>query len=337
MAALERRLGTAEPVRSCFPAVTPVARRDLVLDQPFVLEMCGLRRSYGSVVALDGLDLAVPPGKVVGFLGPNGAGKTTAMRAVFGVVSLDSGEVLWKGQRVSQTVRARFGYMPEERGLYPGMAVGSHLTYLARLHGMSGAEASRSVGRWAERLGISDRLGVKIESLSLGNQQRIQLAAALVHDPELLVLDEPFAGLDPVGVETMAGVLAERALLGAAVVFSSHQLDLVEDVCDSVAIVHRGRVVASGEVEQLARAGKVRLEVKVAGDQSGTWVRSLGGGVQVLSVSAGRVLLELDEGTDPQQVLATAQSQGAVEHFAHGRRSLSEIFREAISTPGSLS
>ncbi|MGH9075738.1 MAG: ABC transporter ATP-binding protein, partial [Acidimicrobiales bacterium] len=236
-----------------------------------MLDLIGLRRRYGDVVALDGLTFSVPPGQVFGFLGPNGAGKTTAMRAIFGVTALDGGEVRWRGEVVGPEALQGFGYMPEERGLYPGMAVGEHLEYLACLHGLDAGQASKAARHWAGRLGLADRLSDKIESLSLGNQQRVQLAAALVHDPELLVLDEPFSGLDPVGIDTMSEVLAERAGDGATVLFSSHQLDLVEHLCESVAIVHRGRLVASGRVDELSRGGRPRLAVKVAGDAEGRW------------------------------------------------------------------
>ncbi|MGH9128132.1 MAG: ABC transporter ATP-binding protein [Acidimicrobiales bacterium] len=298
-----------------------------------MLELDGLRRRFGEVVALDGLSFSVPPGKVVGFLGPNGAGKTTAMRAIFGVTSLDAGEVRWQGSPVGPEARKGFGYMPEERGLYPAMGVGEHLVYLARLHGCTAAGAVDSAARWAGKLGLGERLESKVESLSLGNQQRVQLAAALVHDPDLLVLDEPFSGLDPVGVDAMSDVLAERAGAGARVIFSSHQLDLVEHICDAVAIVHRGRLVAEGSVEELARGGRPRLVVAVGGDPAGGWARdlgALGGQVEVSGISGGRVTLALGPGADPQAVLALARAAGPVEHFAFERRRLSEVFREAV-------
>ncbi len=189
-----------------------------------VLELDDLHRRFGDVVALDGMSFTVPSGKVVGFLGPNGSGKTTAMRAVLGVTGLDSGSVRFAGQPVDAAMRRRCGYMPEERGLYPGMEVLDQLEYLGRLHGMNAAAAVRSGELLCERLGLSERVGSKVEELSLGNQQRVQLAAALVHDPELLVLDEPFSGLDPVGIDDLSSVLGKRAQAGATVLFSSHQL-----------------------------------------------------------------------------------------------------------------
>jgi ABC-2 type transport system ATP-binding protein len=188
------------------------------------LDLHGLTRRYGSVVALNDLSFSVSPGQVTGFLGPNGAGKTTTMRAVFGLTALDAGSVRWNGAAVNQADRRRFGYMPEERGLYPGMLVGEQVEYLGRLHGMTPAAAARAATRWLELLGIADRARSKVESLSQGNQQRVQLAAALVHGPDLLVLDEPLAGLDPAGLDAVGGVLTAQARSGRCVLFSSHQL-----------------------------------------------------------------------------------------------------------------
>jgi len=295
-----------------------------------MLELDGLVRHYGDVVALDHLTFAVPPGQVFGFLGPNGAGKTTAMRAVFGLVALGAGEVRWKGLPVAATDRRRFGYMPEERGLYPGMKVGDHIEYLARLHGLAPGDARDAALRWLERLGVVERAEDKIEALSLGNQQRVQLAAALVHEPELLVLDEPLSGLDPVGVDAVGTVLVEQARAGRGVLFSSHQLDLVEDLCESVAIIDRGHLVATGTVEELTVGGQRRLVVRVAGDWSGEWAKGVAG-VSISRVEGGAVRLVLDDGTDPQAVLQAAMAAGTVEHFGFERRRLSEVFREAVA------
>jgi len=206
------------------------------------------------------VSFSVAPGQMFGFVGPNGAGKTTTMRIVMGVLEPDAGEVRWGGERLDFGVRRRFGYMPEERGLYPKMGVRSQLTYLASLHGVDAPEASAD--RWIARLGLAERADDRVEELSLGNQQRVQLAAALVHEPEVLVLDEPFSGLDPVGVDVLSGVLGDYAATGVPVVFSSHQLDLVERLCEAVAIIKDGRLVASGTVEDLRGPGtKVVREV----------------------------------------------------------------------------
>ncbi|MGH3165840.1 MAG: ABC transporter ATP-binding protein, partial [Trebonia sp.] len=209
------------------------------------LEIDDLRRRYGTVTALDGLTFGVPAGQVFGFLGPNGAGKTTTMRAIFGVTALDAGEIRWRGRPVDEAARRTFGYMPEERGLYPAMPLFDQIEYFARLHGMDGPAAEKAARHWIDRLGLSGRGQTRIDALSHGNQQRAQLAVALVHDPDLLVLDEPFSGLDPGGIDDMSAILAERAADGVTVLFSSHQLDLVEDICEAVAIIYQGRLVVS--------------------------------------------------------------------------------------------
>ncbi len=294
-----------------------------------MLEFDGLTRRYGEVVALDDLSFSVPSGEVFGFLGPNGSGKTTAMRAVFGLIALDGGEVRWKGATVTPSDLKRFGYLPEERGLYPGMVVCEQIEYLARLHGMEHSAAHDATMGWLERLGVADRATSKVESLSLGNQQRVQLAAALVHDPELLILDEPLSGLDPVGIDVVGGVLAEQAALGRGVLFSSHQLDLVEDLCESVAIIDRGRLVTKGTVEELETSGRRRLVVKVKGDWNADWAKGLLG-VTVSRVEAGAARLVLEETVDSQQVLQTAMQKGPIEQFGFERRRLSEVFREAV-------
>ncbi len=293
------------------------------------LELTGLSRRFGTLVALDELSFTADRGKVTGFLGPNGAGKTTAMRAIFGLTELDSGRVRWNGAAVGPAERRRFGYMPEERGLYPGMLVGDQVRYLGRLHGMSERDAAAAAAHWLERLDVADRSSSKVEALSHGNQQRVQLAAALVHDPELLVLDEPMAGLDPTGVDAIGEVLTEQAHAGRCVLFSSHQLDLVEDLCEVVVIIDHGRVVASGEVSELEQGGAARLTVRVEGDRDGTWARGLPG-VEVSEVKGGAVRLVVHPEIDSDAVLDAARQAGRVLEFAFARRRLSEVFREAV-------
>jgi ABC-2 type transport system ATP-binding protein len=252
------------------------------------------------------------------------------MRAVFELIGLDSGVVRWNGVPVTSNARRRFGYMPEERGLYPGMVVVDQIQYLARLHGVSAGDARGAALHWLEKLGVADRATSKLETLSLGNQQRVQLAAALVHEPELLVLDEPLSGLDPVGIDAISAVLVEEAAHGRGVLFSSHQIDLVEDLCQSVAIIDRGRLVAQGTVEELTTSGRRRLVVKVDGDFTGQWARRVPG-VTISRVESGAVRLVLDEHTDPQAVLAAAMAAGPVEQFGFERQRLAEVFREALA------
>jgi ABC-2 type transport system ATP-binding protein len=295
-----------------------------------LLELDGLSRTYGTVTALDNLSFEVPAGQVAGFLGPNGAGKTTTMRAIFGLTDLDAGTVRWNGAPVGQAERRRFGYMPEERGLYPGMLVGEQVEYLGRLHGLSAADAATATDAWLERLDIADRRDSKVETLSHGNQQRVQLTAALVHDPELLVLDEPLSGLDPTGIDAIGKVLVDRARAGCCVLFSSHQLDQVEELCEQVTIIDHGRLVVSGTVDELATSGARRLVVRIEGERTADWARHLPG-VTVSEVNGGAVRLALADPVDSDDVLRAAMRAGRVTQFSFERRRLSEVFREALA------
>jgi ABC-2 type transport system ATP-binding protein len=242
------------------------------------------------------------------------------MRIILGVLGADAGEVRWRDQAVTAETRRRFGYMPEERGLYPKMRVRAQLIYLASLHGVVQPEAAAD--RWIERLGLAERAQDRVEELSLGNQQRVQLAAALVHEPELLVLDEPFSGLDPVGVDVLSGVLSEYAATGVPVVFSSHQLELVERVCEAVAIIKDGRLVASGSVEELRGTGTGAIRVIVEGNPE-------------VGIPGARVLDRgpkgtVFEGAEPDAVLDAARAAGRVTYFAVERPTLTDLFREAV-------
>jgi ABC-2 type transport system ATP-binding protein len=294
-----------------------------------MLEIGGLSKRFGSVQALDDVTFSVQPGEVFGFVGSNGAGKTTTMRIVLGVLSADAGEVRWQGEPVDADLRRRIGYMPEERGLYPKMKVADQLRYLARLHGLGAAEAAASVDLWTERLGVAGRRGDEVQKLSLGNQQRVQLSAALVHDPEVLVLDEPFSGLDPTAVEVMSNVLRDKAGTGVPVIFSSHQLELVERLCDRIGIIAAGRMVAVGSVADLrARDGRVVLDVE--GPPVG-WADGLAG-VEVLDSPGPATRLRLEPGTDDQAVLTAAVAAGPVHEFRRWRPPLTELYRDVVQS-----
>ena len=297
-----------------------------------MLQVRDLRKSYGPTRALDGISLRVAPGEIYGFVGANGAGKSTTMRIAMGVLAADSGSVTWREQPVSFATRQRFGYMPEQRGLYPKMRIADQVAYFGRLHTMSGAAARTAATALLERLQVQAAPTDALQALSLGNQQRVQLAAALVHDPELLVLDEPFSGLDPIGVDTMAAVLTERRDAGVAVMFSSHQLDLVERLCDRIGIITSGQIIAEGTLDELrAHAQKRELQVEVdAADPR--WADAVAG-VRVVQADAGRVLLVLDDPDDDQAVLAAAARAGRVRHFGWRQPPLSDLYRAAVAEP----
>ncbi|MBD0862373.1 ATP-binding cassette domain-containing protein [Gordonia sp. zg691] len=289
----------------------------------------GLHKRYGDLVALHDMTFHVEPGEIFGFVGSNGAGKSTTMRIILGVLSADSGEVRLGDRPIDLDLRRRIGYMPEERGLYPKMKVGEQLTFLAKLHGMSAAQAQESVRRWTDRLGVGARYDDNVADLSLGNQQRVQLAAALVHDPDVLVLDEPFSGLDPVAVDVMSDVLKEKAAEGIPVIFSSHQLDLVQRLCDRVGIITRGEMRALGTVDDLRSRDGVTLEV--TGPRSDvSWADSLPGVRRVTYGETTRLLID-PELADDQQILSAALRHGPVHRFATSTPSLTDLFREVVS------
>ena len=304
-------------------------RVEAATSGPSALELAGLRRSFDDVVALDGLSFSVAPGTLFGFVGRNGAGKTTTMRIICGLLAPDDGAVLWRGEPIDARARQRIGYMPEERGLYPKMRVGDQLEYFGVLHGLPHARARAAAGEWLERLGLLDRAGARLEQLSQGNQQRVQLAAALVHRPDLLVLDEPFAGLDPIVCDLLTGVLREQAARGVPVLFSSHQLELVEHVCTSVAIIDRGRLVACGAVDELRAAGP-RMIRAVVRDAGGDWTAGLPG-VEVVERAADGVVLELGPDADSQMVLDAARRCGRVTRFTEEHPTLTELFRDLVA------
>jgi ABC-2 type transport system ATP-binding protein len=294
-----------------------------------VLRFVGVSKRFGAVQALADCSFSVARGRMLGFLGPNGAGKTTSMRALFGLVDVDSGELLWEERPVGPNERLRFGYMPEERGLYPRMPAGEQIAYFGCLHGMSRRAAQRAAGGWLERLGLADRAAAKVEELSHGNQQRAQLAAALVHEPELLVLDEPFAGLDPVAVHTLADVLRGEAARGAAVLFSSHQLELVEDICEEVVIVDHGRIVAAGDVDALRRRSQQRrIQLQLDGAPP-DWLPEVAG-VELLERGDAELRLLAGQRVDPEDVLAAAGRTARVVAYSYGPPSLADLFLELV-------
>jgi ABC-2 type transport system ATP-binding protein len=292
-----------------------------------VLELSGVSKRYGEVLALSECTFQVRPGRLTGFVGPNGAGKTTAMRAVFGLVSPEAGTVSWNGRPVTVADRRRFGYMPEERGLYPKMRVADQLVFLGRLSGLPAVAAAREAARWLEALGLGDRATSRLDDLSHGNQQRVQLAAALMHAPDLLALDEPFSGLDPIAMDAMSTLLTGIARAGAAVLFSSHQLDVVEHLCEDVVVIDSGHIVLTGELDRIRDAAADRyLDVTVARDPQR--LLRLSGAAAVMH-DGNRVRLRVPRGVDPFALLAGLS--GDITRLAYEPPTLSQLFRAAVA------
>jgi ABC-2 type transport system ATP-binding protein len=287
------------------------------------LQVIGLRHAFGERVVLDGVDVDVPPGRIVGLLGPNGAGKTTLMRIVFGVIDPRAGEVRWHGRPVTADDRRTWGYMPQERGLYREMRTLDHLVWLARLYGVERREAARRARGLLERLGLADRAGDAIRDLSGGMAQRVQLAAAMVHGPTLLVLDEPFAGLDPVATEFLAGVIRDHVHAGGHLVFSSHQLDLVQDLCESIVMIHAGRVVMEGPVRELRERSPERY-LRVDADVAAHWFGD--DDVEVVASGHAASRIRLAPGADAGAVLDVVRQHRRVTDFAVEAPTLSELF-----------
>ena len=293
------------------------------------LRVDGLHKSFGDIAALRGVDLEVPRGRLVGFLGPNGAGKTTTMRGILGLVAIDAGAVTWDGRTMSEEDRRHIGYMPQERGLYLGMKVHEHIAYIGRLAGLDRETADRRAKHWAERVGLAERGNDLIQELSTGNQQRVQLAVALVHEPKLMILDEPFAGLDPVAVSMLSDVMAEQVKQGASVVFSSHQLDLVQDLAEHVTIVAGGQTQATGTVADLRnRSNHRQLEIHWAGEVP-SWsppdgaARDAPPGVSRFVVPAG---------SDAAVLIAQASAAGPLAAVSYEPPGLDEVFLELVNS-----
>ncbi len=294
-----------------------------------MLQVRGISHAFGERQVLDGVTFDVPAGVLTGLLGPNGAGKTTLMRIMFGVLDPQAGETRWQGQPVTSAALRRWGYMPQERGLYPAMPAGDQLVYLARLHGVDKAAATRSARDLMEELGLADRWSERPDKLSGGMAQRLQLAAALVHGPEVIVLDEPFAGLDPVAVDELSRTLADRVSSGMTVLFSSHQLDLVQDLCESIVMLNDGRTVLEGRVADLrASSGRRQLRLTLSGTGRG-WLTAFPA-VTIVEDRVDDLRLDIPPGTDPLAVLDAARAAGHVSDFGLDQPTLSQLFMSAV-------
>ncbi|MDK7135795.1 MULTISPECIES: ABC transporter ATP-binding protein [Corynebacterium] len=283
-----------------------------------------LNKSYGDHHVLKDMSFSVQPGEIYGFVGSNGAGKSTTMRIALGVLAADSGEVRLGSTPMNDDLRRRIGYMPEERGLYNKEKIADQLSFFGRLHGMDKSAAATAAQDLLERLDLGERAQDKLEELSLGNQQRVQLAASLIHDPDVLILDEPFSGLDPVAVQVMSDMLVERAQRGVPVLFSSHQLDLVQRLCDRVGIITAGQMQAEGGVQELRERGPVVFEV---GTPARDWYPEF---ATVVGEDDGTVLLEVDRQDRDQELLRDALAAGPVHNFQRRIPDLTDLFQEVI-------
>jgi ABC-2 type transport system ATP-binding protein len=293
-----------------------------------------LHKTFGRVVALDGLSFEVPAGQIFGFLGANGAGKTTTMRIALGVLAANSGRITWNGADTRELPRATWGYLPEERGLYPRMIVLDQLVFFASLHGVARDVARRNALAWLHRLRVTDLAERKAEELSKGNQQKIQLISAILHGPPVLLMDEPFTGLDPVNVAMLREAFLELRDDGRTLIFSTHQMETVEAMCESIAIVDRGRVVVGGPLRQIKRvSGRRMVNLSIEGDHRMAWLAGVAG-ARVLRPGIERTEIELDDGVEPEVVLAAAIAAGAkVSHFSVAEPSLEQIFIDHVGRP----
>jgi ABC-2 type transport system ATP-binding protein len=294
----------------------------------------GLSKRFGSITALDGLSFEAPAGQVFGFLGANGAGKTTTMRIVLGVLHSDAGTITWKGRRHDELPRQTWGYLPEERGLYPRMKVLDQLVYFGGLYGVPPQRAAREVRAWLARFRVPDFADRRADELSKGNQQKVQYIAAILHDPDVLLMDEPFTGLDPVNVALLREAFLELRDRGKTIIFSTHQMDAVEAMCESVAIIDRGKVVVGGSLRDVRRsAGRRIVKLSIEGDHRLDWLSEIRG-ARVIRPGIDRSEIELDPGVEPATILAAALARGAqVTHYEIADPSLEQIFIDHIGRP----
>ncbi len=297
------------------------------------LEITSLHKRFGETVALDGISFRVEPGQVFGFLGANGAGKTTTMRIALDIIRADEGTVTWGGRESTVLPRRTWGYLPEERGLYPRMKVEEQLVFFAALYGVPAKVARAEVREWLDRFRVPEYADRKAEELSKGNQQKIQFIAAVLHDPEVLVMDEPFAGLDPVNVDLLKSAFLEMRDRGKTLIFSTHQMEMVEELCDAVAIIDHGRLLANGPTAEVRRmTGKRVVRLGVAGDPDLPWLTGMAG-VTITRNGRDYSEIEVTDGRDPETLLHAAMERGErITRFEIADPSLTQVFIDLVGT-----
>lgn len=285
-------------------------------------------KRFGDFTAVDDLTLSVGEGTMYGFLGANGAGKTTTFRMILGLLNANEGRISWNGKPITYATSPEIGYLPEERGLYPKMKVEEQLIFLAQLRGMKKSDAKLAMMKWLERMEIPHYVNKKVEELSKGNQQKIQVIASLMHNPRLLILDEPFSGLDPVNVEMLKEAILEFRNSGATIVFSSHRMDHVEELCEQLSIIHKGKQIVSGTLRDVKRSfGK--QNVRIHSDNDLSQLDFISGVTSVQKAIEGAVY-QVESEHIAEALLKAALKSGPIRHFAIEEPSLQDIFIEKV-------
>lgn len=295
------------------------------------LEIETITKMFGAFTAVRDVSFTAAEGEIFGFLGTNGAGKTTTMRIILDILRADTGSVRWNGRLNTVVPRRLWGYLPEERGLYPKMVVEDQLLFLAQLYGASERDARRGLHDWLERFGIMENRRKRVEQLSKGNQQKIQFLAAVLHDPDILIMDEPFSGLDPVNAAQMIEAFGEMRQRGKTIIFSTHQMEQAEELCQAIAIIHRGRLVVHGDVRSVKRStGRQIVRLALADDPEIRWLNHLPG-VTVTKRRPDFVEMEIQRGSDPEAILRAALEHGSrITRFEIGEPSLNDIFLASV-------
>lgn len=291
----------------------------------------GVSKSFGSFQAIKHLSMEVREGALFGFLGANGAGKTTTMRMILDLFRPDLGQITWNGSEVRQVPRHMWGYLPEERGLYPKMRVDEQLLFLARLNGLAKQDAEKSLTEWLERFQISANRKKRIEELSKGNQQKVQFLATILHDPTLLVMDEPFSGLDPVNAQVLKEALLEMHRRGKTIIFSTHQLEQAEELCQDIVIINKGQSVVQGSVREVKRQqGRNVVRLKLDNDPDASWLEQLPG-VQVTRHREDYIEMHIQANLNPNVIVEAALHHGGIiSRFEMVEPSLTDIFIELV-------